>query len=74
MGVTTKPAARPRARKPARVYAFASRTAGLWRCPLVRGLVEREQVEALARAAGCEVVWVEHRTAGSKPVRVYQGG
>lgn len=52
-----------------KVYAFASKAKpGLWRCPLVRGLIEREDVEALARAIGAEVVFVDHRPAVSESV------
>jgi nitroreductase len=53
-----KYAQRPQPRR-GKLYAFASGTKpGLWRCRLVRGLLEREDIEALARAAGLDVVWI----------------
>jgi hypothetical protein len=56
--VTWKRAQRPQPRR-GKLYAFAAPTKpGLWRCRLVRGLLEREDVEALARAAGLDVVWI----------------
>jgi nitroreductase len=53
-----KYAQRPPARR-GKLYAFASGTKpGLWRVRLVRGLLPREDVEALAAAAGLDVTWI----------------